>query len=221
MTKDQAQASDTAEHAETDAQHAGEERLPLFRQEVLDGKRNRWMGSILFDPRLSPLGLLSAALGLSVAMVLFFIFGSYSQSVTLNGQLQTSAANPAALEAHFLAPGSDVGLIAPGQSVALRFNGFPHERFGVYRGEVLAVSRTDLTTASPGAAVTQTDGSELLGEALFRVAVSLPRTTVEGNGRTYELLDGLGVEGDILVERRRLYQWLLGPVLQQTRGPRT
>ncbi len=50
-----------------------------------------------------------------------------------------------ALLAELVAPSSAVGFIAPGERVLLRYDAFPYQKFGQYRGTVVGVSRAALT----------------------------------------------------------------------------
>src|SRR5207249_4411165 len=46
----------------------------------------------------------------------------------------------AALEAHLFVPSDSIGFVAAGQTVALRYEAFPYQRFGSYRGRVAEIS---------------------------------------------------------------------------------
>ena len=106
------------------------------------------------------------------------------------------------LVAELFAPSRAVGFLAAGDEVRLRYAAFPYQKFGHARGTVVAISAT---TVAGGDA---THG----GEPLYRVAVALASQTVTAYGAPRRLLPGMAVEADVLLERRRIYEWVLEPL---------
>ena len=109
------------------------------------------------------------------------------------------------LFASFLVPSRAVGLIEPGQAVKLRFDAFPHERYGSQRGTLRSLTPTAVTDGRGGAA----DGRDALP---FLLEVALERETVHAKGLERRLLPDMGVSGSIELERRTLLQWVLAPL---------
>lgn len=110
------------------------------------------------------------------------------------------------LEAELLVPSSAIGFIAPGDSVRLRYQAFPYQKFGHHEGRVSQISRSALSPA------------ELLGkgrqegEALYRISVVLARQSVTAYGRPEPLMPGMVLEADVMGERRRLIEWMFEPL---------
>jgi membrane fusion protein len=50
-------------------------------------------------------------------------------------------------------------------------------------------------------------------EALYRVNVSLDAQSIQAYGEALPLKAGLTVEADVLQERRKVWEWVLEPVL--------
>jgi len=111
----------------------------------------------------------------------------------------------ARLRAELYAPSRAVGFVAVGEEVVLRYEPYPYQKFGHYRGTVEAVSRTSWS-ASPRIE------SPLAGEPLYEVIVALRSQTVTAYGQERELRAGMAVEADVLLETRRLYEWVLEPL---------
>jgi len=111
----------------------------------------------------------------------------------------------ARLHAELYAPSRAVGFVAVGEEVLLRYEPYPYQKFGHYRGTVEAVSRTALP-ATPRA------DSALGGESVYEVVVALRSQTVTAYGVERELRAGMAVEADVLLETRRLYEWMLEPL---------
>jgi len=112
------------------------------------------------------------------------------------------------LQAHLFAPSRAVGFIRAGQDVLLRYPAFPYQKFGSQRARVLSVSRSALAPAELG--FTPPDGSR---EPLYRVKVALDRQTVRAYGRIEPLQAGMQVEADVILDRRRLIEWVFEPLL--------
>lgn len=110
------------------------------------------------------------------------------------------------LEAVFYAPTRTVGFARPGTPVELRFDAFPYEKFGLFRGTVKEVSATpvmpsELPESSRG------DGDTLR----YRVRVAIDGA---GLGPAIRLKAGMRAQAALLLERRKLYEWAFRPLLQ-------
>ena len=96
----------------------------------------------------------------------------------------------------------------------LRYQAFPYQKFGQQRGRVLQVSRTPLSPAELAGlnlpvALSQGAGSE----PLYRITVALERQTVAAYGQEQALAAGMQLDADVLLERRRLIEWIFEPLL--------
>lgn len=111
------------------------------------------------------------------------------------------------LRAQLLVPTRAAGFIREGNAVVLRYDAFPFQRFGQYRGQVADVSRT---VWSPGERV----GPMLAREPVYRVDVNLERQTVMAGGTEMSLRPGMTVSADILLEKRTIFEWVFEPVLE-------
>jgi membrane fusion protein len=110
------------------------------------------------------------------------------------------------LRAELYAPSRAVGFLAVGQDVQLRYESYPYQKFGHYRGRVAAISRTAL---APPATASAASGR---GEPMYEVVVALERQTVTAYGEARPLRSGMAVEADVLLETRRLYEWVFEPL---------
>lgn len=120
------------------------------------------------------------------------------------------------LNAHLFASSKAVGFVRPGQTVLLRFQAYPYQKFGHHHGTVESVSKSSV---SPGELPTQLFGlSSLTGtnEAIYRIAVKLDRQSVTAYGLEQPLQAGMQLESDILLDRRKLWEWMLEPLFTLT-----
>jgi membrane fusion protein len=129
------------------------------------------------------------------------------QSVAADTPLATVLPKGSGLHVELLVPSRAIGFIAKGQEVVLRYEAFPHERFGQYKGTVTEISRNVWT---PGEKI----GQLMVKEPVYRVDVKLERQSVAALGNEIALRPGMLVNADILLERRTLLEWLFEPVLQ-------
>ncbi len=129
------------------------------------------------------------------------------QSVPADTPLATVLPRGSGLHVELLVPSRAIGFIQKGQQVVLRYEAFPHERFGQYKGTVSEISRN---VWAPGEKI----GPLPVREPVYRVDVKLERQSVAALGAEIALRPGMLVNADILLERRTLLEWLFEPVLQ-------
>ena len=134
------------------------------------------------------------------------------QTVTPGVALASLLPAGAKLQAQLFAPSSAVGFVRPEQKVQLRYAAFPYQKFGHQTGAVVQVSRSPLQ-------VTELAGLPLQAgvagntEPLYRITVQLDQQTVAAYGQAQPLSPGMQLEADVLLDRRRLIEWLFEPVL--------
>jgi membrane fusion protein len=122
----------------------------------------------------------------------------------------------AQLQAHLYAPSSAVGFLRPQQAVQLRYQAFPYQKFGHQTGQVLQVSRTPLQ-ASDLSALPMAVAADSRSEPLYRITVALDRQSVAAYGQDQALAVGMQLDADVLLERRRLIEWIFEPLLSVAR----
>lgn len=148
--------------------------------------------------------------------------GSITGIVAEAGQTVTPAAALASLlpagsklQAHLFAPSSAVGFLRADQPVQLRYQAFPYQKFGHQDGSVLQVARSPLQAAELASLPLQLGGNAS-NEPLYRITVRLDRQSVAAYGQPQALAPGMQIEADVLLDRRRLIEWLFEPVLSLT-----
>ncbi len=115
----------------------------------------------------------------------------------------------AELQAQLLVPTRSAGFIKPEQSVSLRYQAFPYQKFGHHQGEIIEIGRSVIqpNTASLPVAVQ---------ESVYRVTVRLPRQHIDAYGKTLPLQAEMVLDAAIQIDRRRLIEWVFDPVLSIT-----
>lgn len=130
------------------------------------------------------------------------------QMVLAGTTLATIIPEGAALEAHLFAPSRSIGFVRPGQEVLLRYLAYPHQKFGSQKARITMVSRNPLAPGELGFA--PGDGGR---EPLYRIKARLASQSISAYGRPEPLQAGMQVEADVLLDRRRLVEWIFEPLL--------
>lgn len=117
-------------------------------------------------------------------------------------------------QAYLFVPSAAVGFVHVGDPVLIRYQAYPYQKFGQYRGTVASIARTALSAAELGAGGMP---PAVLGDGTFyRVTVRLAAQDVTAYGKPVPLQAGMALQADILQERRRLYEWVLEPLYSLT-----
>lgn len=115
------------------------------------------------------------------------------------------------LEAEMYVPSHAVGFIKPGMTAMLRYRAFPYQKFGQHRARVREVATTSVrpeelptsAAAMPGAAQS---------ESVYRIRLELDQQNVRAYGEAMPLRSGMLVDASVMLERRKLYEWVLEPL---------
>jgi membrane fusion protein len=129
------------------------------------------------------------------------------QPATGGAMLATLAPAGAVMEVHLFAPSRAIGFIRPGQEVQLRYQAYPYQKFGIHRGTVMAVSRSVVAPAEVPQPMA--DASR---EPVYRIRVAIEHQQVMAYGEPQALRAGMAVEADVIVDRRRLIEWVFEPL---------
>jgi membrane fusion protein len=143
--------------------------------------------------------------------VLTALNASVGQSVTADAALASLTPTGAVMQAQLYAPSSALGFVQPGQPVQLRLQAFPYQKFGLQAGQVRSVAQAPLQAtelANVPLAARPADK-----EPVYRITVALDSQQVQAGGQARPLLPGMQLEADVVLERRRLIEWLFEPLL--------
>ena len=119
--------------------------------------------------------------------------------------LMTIIPSGTGLSAHLLAPVRSAGFIEPGQEMDIRYDAYPYQKFGLYKGKVISVSDTVLMP------------NELLNtplriqEPVYRITAQLQRLKVRAYGKEFPLKAGMTLSADVRLGERTLLQWMFDP----------
>lgn len=139
------------------------------------------------------------------------------QFISPNIPVMNIVPTPSYLEAHLFVPSSAIGFIRTGQTVKLRFQAYPYQKFGQGEGVIHSISATtmnpqeltNLGELSQGVTFNQS-------EPVYLVKVKLVQQFVKAYGESKPLKVGMAFDADIMQEKRKLYEWVLEPLYSIT-----
>jgi membrane fusion protein len=130
------------------------------------------------------------------------------QAVLPGTTLVTLLPMHATLEALLYSPSRSIGFVKAGQEVLLRYLAYPHQKFGSHRAIVQSISANAVSAAELG--VMPLDGGR---EPLYRIRATLDAQSIDAYGQREPLQAGMQVEADVMLDRRRLIEWVFEPLL--------
>jgi membrane fusion protein len=106
-----------------------------------------------------------------------------------------------------------IGFLKVGQTVRLHFDAFPYQKFGLYSGKVITVSRAAVRV-SPNATsgVSAMDYPLPDSDTYYRIQVALDRQCVQAYGKCVPLQAGMKVTGGVETDRKSLLEWIFDPL---------
>jgi membrane fusion protein len=133
------------------------------------------------------------------------LIATMGQRVSAGAVMASVVPAGSAMQAVLYVPSTAMGFIKPGQSVRVRYDAFPYQRFGQYVGMVRSVSQTDIPLPS-----TMQNSPDQ--RARFLVKVALDKPYVTAYGQQVALRPGHTLTADIELDRRRLIRWMFDPL---------
>jgi len=109
------------------------------------------------------------------------------------------------LEAELYIPSRAVGFVQPGLAVNMRFDAFPHQKFGLQPARVKEVAHVISLPGEPGSDAERK-------EAFYKVRAVLDKQSIKAFGDMVSLKPGMNFTADIVLESRSLFEWILEPL---------
>lgn len=132
------------------------------------------------------------------------------QQVTTRSRQAAILPQDSTLEAELHVPSFALGYVAGGDVVRLRYEPFPHQKFGSWPATIRLVSD-----------VLQDNGSNSASQSgfgpTFKVTAKLQSQSVQLHTRAWPLQPDMRLSAQIVLERRKAWEWLLEPALDVLR----
>ncbi|MBI0422153.1 HlyD family efflux transporter periplasmic adaptor subunit [Acinetobacter sp. ACIN00229] len=120
------------------------------------------------------------------------------------------------LIAQLYVPSRAIGFIKEGDPVLLRYQAYPYQKFGHAKAQVLSVAKTALASQDLQTIGIISPQEQLNNEPVYLVRAKLDKQMVKAYGHDMPLQVGMTLEGDIMHEKRKLYEWVLEPLFSIT-----
>lgn len=133
------------------------------------------------------------------------------QTVTTTTSLASILPEGSNLEAEMYVPSRAVGFIKPGMTALLRYQAFPYQKFGQHPARVREVATTSVSPQELSASAVTLLGTSQ-SEPVYRVRLQLNQQAVRAYGTIMPLRSGMLVDANVILERRKLYEWVLEPI---------
>ncbi|MFZ6721866.1 HlyD family secretion protein [Undibacterium sp. Ji49W] len=137
------------------------------------------------------------------------------QSVFADQRLANLMPAGSKLEVELYAPTRAAGFVSPGTEVMLRYDAFPYQKFGQFRGVVKEVSVATIALDDVQIGINNSVrqvASSGGGEPVYRLRVQLDSTQVKAFGSSHQLKPGMQLAATLVLEHRTLAQWVLEPL---------
>lgn len=131
------------------------------------------------------------------------------QVVTPATVLASLLPDGARLEAEVYAPSRAIGFIKPGMDVLLRYQAYPHQKFGQHRARVKEITHTSVPTSELPAGLAAVFKDD---EPLYKIRLTLERQSVKAYGRDVPLKSGMLLDASVQLDQRYLYEWAVEPL---------
>lgn len=139
-------------------------------------------------------------------------------------RINSDAANHPTMEVHLYALSRTAGFVAAGQQVALRYQAYPYQKFGLQSGTVIDVSKTPFAPSELpqhlASTILSNAQQNIFGfngnEALYRIKVRPQRQSIDVYGQAQMLKPGMTLEADVIQDKRKIWEWIAAPLLAIT-----
>ncbi|MEE3650328.1 MULTISPECIES: HlyD family secretion protein [unclassified Brenneria] len=119
-------------------------------------------------------------------------------------------------------PNDAVPYIAVGDSVNVRYEAFPAEKFGQFAATVTMVSKTPASPQEMQTYQGAPKSTQTASIPYYKVVVKPEKQAIRYDGKYMPLENGMKAEITLFLEKRKIYQWMLSPfydMKQSAAGP--
>jgi membrane fusion protein len=129
------------------------------------------------------------------------------QQTSNTSPLMSIVPTDAVMQAKLLIPVRAAGFVNAEQSLEIRYDAFPYQKFGLYSGKVSSISDSVLLPNEINGLPVQTQ------EPVYLVNALLDEETIDAFGKKLSLKAGMTLSADVKLRDRTLLEWLFEPLL--------
>ncbi|EPY99231.1 HlyD family secretion protein [Mannheimia haemolytica] len=114
-------------------------------------------------------------------------------------------------------PNSAISFIKQGDEVNIRYEAFPFEKFGQFKGKITSISTLPASLQELSFYKNLPANLEQ-GIPLYKILIELADQNVKYNDTTLYFMSGMKAEATLFLEKRKLYEWILFPMYQLSKN---
>lgn len=115
-------------------------------------------------------------------------------------------------------PNNTIPYIKPGDTINIRYDAFPADKFGQFPGKVLSISSVPASRQEMAEYTNVNNGTNQQELALYKAIIKIKDKTFSYNGKTLTLSNGLKAQAVVFLEERPLYMWMFTPFYKMTQS---
>lgn len=119
-------------------------------------------------------------------------------------------------------PNNSIPYLKIGDSINIRYDAFPADKFGQFPGEIISISSMPASRQEMSEYTNVNNGSTQQELALYKAIVKIKDKEFSYKGKTLSLSNGLKAQAVVFLEERPLYMWIFTPIYkisQNVSGP--
>lgn len=110
-------------------------------------------------------------------------------------------------------PNSAISFIKQGDEVNIRYEAFPFEKFGQFKGKITSISTLPASLQELSFYKNLPTNLDQ-GIPLYKILIELADQNVKYNDTTLYFMSGMKAEATLFLEKRKLYEWIFFPMYQ-------
>ncbi|WP_213796847.1 HlyD family secretion protein [Klebsiella michiganensis] len=115
-------------------------------------------------------------------------------------------------------PNNTIPYVKPGDTINIRYDAFPADKFGQFPGKVISISSVPASRQEMAEYTNVNNGTSQQELALYKAIIKIKDKTFSYNGKTLTLSNGLKAQAVVFLEERPLYMWIFPPFYKMTQS---
>ncbi|WP_017444061.1 HlyD family efflux transporter periplasmic adaptor subunit [Gayadomonas joobiniege] len=108
--------------------------------------------------------------------------------------------------ANMLIPVRAAGFLQPDQSLKIRYDAFPYQKFGLFDGKITTISQSIIL---PNEVM---HAHIAVQEPVYLVQAQIKQNNIHAYNQQIALKSGMTLSADVVLDNRNLFEWLLEPI---------
>ncbi len=133
------------------------------------------------------------------------------QKVDVTQALLTVLPHDATLVAQLYVPAAKAGFLQEGAKIALHYDAYPYQHFGVAQARIMTVSRSIMSDR-------EEEKPLIIGEPYYKVIANLEQQFIVSSGQQHVLQQGMTCTAVLTGMHKKLWRWIFDPIQNAMTG---